>query len=183
MRKGEKQKMKKLIALSLLLCCLAGAAMADTYGLGVYTTLSSASSAYEKDGTAYDGKYEVYTNVCHVVLDEEGKIVDVWFDAVQTKLGFTTKGEVKNEAGSVVASKVELKEKYGMATYVPTAKGEWYQQVRALEQYCIGKTVAEVLSTPATASGVLEVEDLKSSCTIGVTDLLKALEMAAANAR
>lgn len=175
--------MKKLIALSLLLCCLCSVALADTYGMGVYTEISAAESAYVEDGDEYDGKYEVYTHVCHVVLDEGGKIVDVWFDAVQTKLAFTPKGEVKNEKGSVVASKVELKEKYGMATYMPTAKGEWYQQARALEQYCIGKTVAEVLSAPKTEAGALDVEDLKSSCTIGVVEMLKALEMAAANAR
>lgn len=175
--------MKKLIALALILCCFGSVALADTYGMGIYTEISEAESAYVEDGDEYDGKYTVYSHVCHVVLDEDGKIVDVWFDDVQTQLAFTAKGEVKTEAGSVVASKFELKEKYGMATYNPAAKGEWYQQARALEQYCIGKTVAEVLSAPKTEAGALDVEDLKTSCTIGVTEMLKALEMAAANAR
>jgi len=55
--------------------------------------------------------------------------------------------------------------------------------VQALEKYSIGKTVEEVLAVPTTDSGVMDVEDLKTSCTIGVNNLLKALELAAANAR
>jgi len=174
--------MKKLIALSLLLCCLTGVALADTYGMGVYTEISAAESAYVEDGDEYDGKYEVYTHVCHVVLDEEGKIVDVWFDAVQTKLGFTAKGEVKNEAGSLITSKFDLKEKYGMAAYAPNAVGEWYEQARALELYCIGKTVAEVMGT-ALEGGKAVDADLKATCSIAIDELLLALYQASLNAR
>lgn len=169
--------MKKLLALTLVLVCFASVALADTYGLGVYTTISGAKNAtVEKDG-----QYEVLSNVCAVVLDNEGKIVDVWFDVAQTKVAFNAAGEVKTEKGTIVKSKFDLKEDYGMGRRA--AAGEWYVQARALEQYCIGKTVAEVLSTPLTASGTPDVADLKTSCTIGVTDMLLALAQAAANAR
>lgn len=173
--------MKKLLALTLLLCCLTSVALADTYGMGVYTTLTAAESAYVEDGDAYDGKYQAESTVCSVVLDENGVIVNVQFDMTQIKLGFTAEGAVQAEAGTMFTSKQDLKEAYGMAAYAPA--GEWYVQVRALEEYCVGKTVAEVLATPATESGVLDVADLKTTCTIGVSNLLKALEMAAANAR
>lgn len=174
--------MKKLLAMTLVLCCcLTGVAMADTYGLGVYTEINKAQNAYVEDGDKYDGKFEVDSTVCAVVLDDNGVIVDVWFDVAQTNLGFTTEGVVNNEAGTIVPSKFEKQDAYGMAKVA--AAGEWYQQARALEQFCVGKTVAEVLALPLTEKGVAEVEDLKTTCTIKIGTYLKALEMAAANAR
>lgn len=169
--------MKKLLALTLVLCCFASVALADTYGLGVYTVVSGAQNATAEK----NGQYEVLSNVCSLVLDDNGVIKDVWFDIAQTKVGFNDKGEVTTEKGTIVKSKFELKEAYGMSTYAKT--NEWYLQARALEQYCIGKTVAEVLATPLTASGAPDVADLKTSCTIGVSDMLLALVQAATNAR
>ena len=169
--------MKKLIALILVLCCIVPVALADTYGLGVVTTVSSAQNATAEK----NGQYEILSNVCSVVLDDEGKIVDVWFDVAQTKVAFNAAGEVKTEAGTKVPSKFEKKEAYGMGARAKA--GEWYLQARAFELYCIGKTVGEVLSTPLTASGAPDVADLKTTCTIGVYEMLEALAAAAANAR
>ena len=169
--------MKKLLALTLVLCCFASVALADTFGLGVYTVVNGAQNATAEK----NGQYEVLSNVCSLVLDDNGVIKDVWFDVAQVKVGFNDKGEVTTNKGEIVKSKFELKETYGMSTYAKT--NEWYLQARALEQYCIGKTVAEVLSTPLTASGAPDVADLKTSCTIGVSDLLLALVQAATNAR
>lgn len=169
--------MKKLLALTLVLCCFATVALADTYGLGVSTKVSSATNATAEK----NGQYEILSNVCALVLDDNGVIVDVWFDVAQTKVAFNAAGEVQTEAGTVVKSKFELKEAYGMSTYAQT--NEWYVQARALEQYCIGKTVEEVLAMPLTSSGAPDVADLKTSCTIGVYELLEALAAAAVNAR
>ena len=169
--------MKKFLALTLVLCCLAGVAMADTFGMAVCTELTKASSATADAA----GQYQVESYVCSVVLDDNGVIVDVWFDVTQVKLGFDAAGAIANEAGTVFPSKFEKKEAYGMGAYAPA--GEWYVQARALEQFCIGKTVAEVLALPTTSAGALDVADLKTSCTIGVSAMLKALEAAAANAR
>ena len=169
--------MKKLLALTLVLCCFATVALADTYGMAVLTKVNGAQNATEQK----NGQYEILSNVCSVVLDDNGVIVDVWFDVAQTKVAFNAKGEVQTAAGTPVASKVALKEKYGMSTYAKT--NEWYLQARAFEQYCIGKTVVEVLTTPLTASGAPDVADLKTSCTIGVYELLEVLAAAAENAR
>ena len=175
--------MKKFLALTLVLCCLAGVAMADTFGMAVVTEVTSSSAAYVEDGDTYEGKFELETVVCAVVLDDNGVIKSVRFDMTQVKTKVSPEGAVNKVAGDTFASKVELKEAYGMKAYVPTTVGEWYEQAAALEQFCIGKTVAELKALPLTEGGVLDVADLKTSCTIEVSYLLEALELAAANAR
>lgn len=179
--------MKRMVILSLVFalavsCCLAAApASAESMGMAVYTAVTKAESAYEEDGDFYDGKYSLEIAVCTLVLDDEGKITNIRFDMTAGDLGVTAQGAVMAEAGSEWKSKMDLKEDYGMGKFAPA--GEWYIQVQALEKYCIGKTVSEVLSLSLTDSGAPDDADLKTSCTIGVNSLLKALEMAAANAR
>ena len=178
--------MKKLIGLTLVFaiavtCCLAMPVSAETMGMAVHTVVAKAENAYTDDGKTTDGKYSLETAVCTVLLDDTGKILNVRFDLTISDLGVNAQGEVLTEAGTEMKSKMDLKEAYGMGKYAPA--GEWYQQVQALEKFCVGKTVEEVLAVPTSPSGVMETEDLKTSCTIGVSDLLKALELAAANAR
>ena len=55
--------------------------------------------------------------------------------------------------------------------------------MRALESWCIGKTVEEVLATPLDESGKATDADLVSGCTVHINAQLKALEKAAANAK
>ena len=169
--------MKKLLALVLVLCCIAPMALANTSGMAVYTTVSKATNATADK----DGSYEINSNICTIVLDDEGKIVDVWFDVAQNKVAFNAAGEAKTAAGTVIPSKFEKKEAYGMKPASPIS-AEWYEQARALELFCIGKTVAEVMGT-ALEGGYPADADLKAGCTMKVADLLTALFMAAQNAR
>ena len=179
--------MKKLIGLTLLFalvitCCLAMPVKSETMGMAVHTVVAKAENAYMTEAEKTDdGGYSLETTVCTVVLDDTGKMIHVRFDMTVSDLGITARGEAMTKAGTEIRSKMDLKEEYGMGPYAPA--GEWYQQVQSLENFCIGKTVAEVLSVPTSDRGVMEAEDLKTSCTIGVNHLLKALEMAAANAR
>ena len=88
--------MKKLIAtlLVLTLCMTMGAAMADTMGLGMVTSISSTSATTEKDGTI-----QISTTACAVTLDADGKIVSIQFDVMQSpKVGVTAAGEIADTA-------------------------------------------------------------------------------------
>lgn len=177
--------MKKFLVLMLaLVCCMSVtcAALADTYGLGVYTEVEKAASAYVEDGDAYDGSFEVDSTVCALVLNDEGVIVSVQFDVGQITVKFSAEGAVLTEAGTVVLSKRDKGDNYNMVKYGGSI-AEWYQQAQAMEAYCVGKTVEEVLSMSLNEKGAPDVEDLKASCTIGVESFLKALEIAANNAR
>ncbi len=179
---------KKLFILLLAVCLVlgavsVGAASAETMGLGAYTVLAGAESAYEEDGDAYDGGYTVETTTCAVVIGDDNVIKSIRFDMTQSKLGFTAKGEVLNEANSVIASKVELKENYGMVAYAKAPAGEWYTQAAAFESFCVGKTVDEVLAFELSEDGKLVDADMKTSCSIIVSSFLQSLKLAAANAR
>lgn len=179
---------KKLLVMLLAVCLVLGAvsvgtASAETVGLGAYTVLTSVESAYEEDGDAYDGGYTVETTTCALVLGDDGKIKSIRFDMTQSKLGFNAKGEALNEANSVIASKVELKENYGMVAYAKAPAGEWYTQAAAFESFCIGKTVEEVLAFELAEDGKLVDADMKTSCSIIVSSFMQALQLANANAR
>ena len=83
-------------------------------------------------------------------------------------------------------SKKEKGDDYGMRSSSEIGK-ELFEQVEALEEYSIGKTVADVLATPTEKkddhhTAVPTDEDLKTSVTISIGDYLAALEKAAANA-
>ena len=172
--------MKKILALvlalSMVLCSVA--ALAEGYGLGVQTSIGSSKPASaEKDGTA-----QVDSTICALVVDDEGKIVSCLFDVAQTKVAFNAAGEITADMTAVIKSKQEKGDEYNMRPASPIGK-EWYEQMTALESWCIGKTVEEVLATPLDESGKATDADLVSGCTVHINAQLKALEKAAANAK
>lgn len=170
--------MKKIlfaVLMTALLLTVTAGALAAT-GLGSVTSVTVTDATAEKAGSV-----SVSTYLCAVSLDEEGRIVTVDFDAVLPAGTFDTTGA----AGEYVAepqTKNELKEGYGMKAASPIGK-EWYEQMNALEDWCVGKTVAEVLATPLNEKGAATDVDLVSGCTVHINDQLKALEKAAANAK
>lgn len=180
--------MKKTVSLvlALVLCLGVSIALADVHGLGIVTDIGSSTSAYVKDGDAYDGRVQVNTVICSVVLDDEGVIVSIHFDVAQTRVGFTVEGEVTADLEAEQLSKKELKEGYGMVGRSEIGK-EWYEQVQAFEEYCIGKTAEEIINLPTYArdeshTTVADVADLKTSCTIDVGEMIEALHKAVENA-
>lgn len=184
--------MKKFLSLSLVLAMvlvsISAVASADTKtGLGIVTSIASSKDVSEKDGEKVDGRAQVDSTICAVTIDENGVILAVSFDVAQTRVAFDAEGKVKADLAAPVASKVELGEGYGMKGASAIGK-ELFEQVAALEAFCIGKTVEEVTSMPtyerdANHTRVSDLEDLKTSCTIDVGSYLDALTKAAANAK
>lgn len=152
-----KKILSAIIAASLILS-LSACAFAAT-GLGSYTT-----------GKVADGKVSVDTYMCAVTLDENGKITGVDFDVVQASAAADT------DAAFEAQSKRELGDNYGMKAISPIGK-EYFEQMDALEAWCIGKTVEEVIA------GSADDADLKAGCTVGIANQLIVLQEAAANAR
>ena len=166
--------MKKIVALLLVLVLCMGmtSAMAEKLGTYLHTVVSTATNAGEKDGA-----FQINTTVCSVVLDDNGVIVDIEFDVAQTKLGFTAAGAVTTEKGTIVPSKEEKQDAYGMRKASAIGK-EWFEQAAALEAWCIGKTVEEVMAAPLNG-GYPTDADLVTGCTMGISDYLLALQKAA----
>ena len=176
------KKILSAIVLAALLLTVATGALAAT-GVGTVTAVSCAAATADAAGSV-----EVDTTVCAVTIDEEGKITSISFDVVQSKGTFDATGALTCEATMAPQSKKELGEGYGMGKYSPIGK-EYDEQMEALEAWCIGKTVEEVLGMKTFDRGdghhtmVPDEADLKTGCTISVGDYLKALEKAAAAAK
>ena len=165
--------MKKILSAvlaALLLMSLTMSAFAAT-GIGSYTSVKVTAATAEQAGNV-----AVDTYMCAVTLDEEGKIVAVAFDVVQSKGAFDAAGAVSGEASIEPQTKNEQGEAYGMKAISPIGK-EYYEQLDALAAWCIGKTVEEVMTLSA------DDADLKAGCTVYIGTHLLTLEKAAANAK
>ena len=177
--------MKKFLTTVLLIMALlaiATSAMAAT-GLGAITSVSLTPATADKAGSV-----SVNTTMCAVTLDDAGKIVAVKFDVVQPKAVFDAAGAASGELNAAPQTKKELKEGYGMKRVSSIGK-EWYEQAAVLEDWCVGKTLEEVLGMKTFDRGdgshnmVPDEPDLKAGCTITVGDYLKALANAVADAQ
>ena len=140
-------------------------------GVGSNTSLSM------KDASA-DAEGNTQSNVTYaiVALDADGKVVFVQTDVAQNSVKFDTEGKIVGDA-AVAPTKQQKKDAYGMKSASPIGK-EWNEQNEGFESWCVGKTLADITSTPTEANGEHMVpadEDLKTVMTIDVTAHLKAL--------
>ena len=170
--------MKKIITaalVALLLVSIASCAFAAT-GLGSYTKTTSTPATAEAAASV-----SVNVTMCAVTLDAEGKIVEIDFDVIQPKSNWET-------AVVETQTKNELKDGYGMKRVSSIGK-EYFEQLAHFENWCIGKTVADVLGMPVMDRGdgshthVPTDVDLAAGCSISLGDHFKALEKAAADAK
>ena len=132
-------------------------------GLSVFTSVadSTSASADEKGAVKFD------ITIAAVTVDDNGVIRSCSIDSVP----------------AAVASKNELGADYGMVAW-GGAIAEWDEQVAALCQYAIGKTVDELKNGAIDESGKApEGSDLASSATIYLGGFVGAIEAAAANAK
>ena len=166
---------------ALMLSLSAGALAAS--GLGSVTTMSGAGAETDKAGSV-----TINTTMCALELDDAGKITAVSFDIAQNKVGFDATGALTGELTGEHPTKKELGDGYGMKAASGIGK-EWFEQAEALEDWCVGKTVEEVVTMPTYDKGdghhtqVPDDVDLKTGCTIDMGSFLDALQKAADNAK
>ena len=166
---------------ALMLSLSAGALAAS--GLGSVTTMSGAGAEADKAGSV-----TINTTMCALELDDAGKITAVSFDIAQNKVGFDATGALTGELTGEHPTKKELGDGYGMKAASGIGK-EWFEQAEALEDWCVGKTVEEVVTMPTYDKGdgrhtqVPDDVDLKTGCTIDMGSFLNALQEAADNAK
>ncbi len=151
-------------------------------GIGaVATTSESRPASSEEYGNAgFD------TTVCALCVDDNGNILAVRFDTIEAGLGFDAAGAFTDDIDKKILTKREIGDDYGIGAVSDIGK-EWYQQIDALESWMVGKSINEVMSMKvyerdADHRHVPDEEDLKTSVTISVTDQLRALEKAYADA-
>ena len=155
-------------------------------GLGVVTSIAK-SKDYSKEGDKETLPVaQVDTVIAGATFDKDGKVVSVVIDTAQTKVNFDADLKVTNDKAAELKTKKELGADYGMIN-ASSIKKEWYEQIEALEQWMVGKTVDEIKAMKVTQRdeshpAVPDVPELTSSVTITVQDYIAAVEKAYANA-
>lgn len=117
---------------------------------------------------------EINTTIASVALNSKGEIAYAFIDAAQNK-GESKAGVVTSK--NLLSSKKQLGSDYNMKEY-GNAVAEWDEQIASLEEYAVGLKLSDLLETPL-KDGKADVEDLKSSVTIGVEGYLQAFDKAA----
>jgi hypothetical protein len=186
--------MKKLlilgIAIAMIVTVLAGCSGtgATKTGLGVVTSIAKSTDAsMDDEGTPKAGLAQADVIMAAVSIDSQGRIVSVSIDSAQVRVNFDTNGIITTDINAALKTKTELGDDYGMKARAG-AVAEWYEQIEALENWMLGKTLAQVKAMKtyekdATHKFVPDEADLKTSVTITVEGYIDAVEKAINNAK
>ena len=145
---------------------------------GDQLVLTSISSSNGSAGATkeVEGSASITSNIIAMTTDGD-VITSCIIDAVQSKAGFGTDGQLAGEVSGSVLSKAQLGEAYGLKAYSGVGK-EWNEQTDAFCEYITGKTVEEVKGIALTETTAPAEADLASSVTIAVGDFMKLIEKA-----
>lgn len=142
---------------------------ASALKLGMYIGTTQSGTDATADA---NGKAQTDSTVAAVLVDENGVIVDCILDIAQTKIAFTTAGEVLNKDAEVL-TKRQLGDDYGLAA--AATKGEWYVQAQGFCDYVIGKTADEVAGIAVDDAGHATDEALLATTTVKVGGYIDAV--------
>ena len=152
--------------------------------LGFYMTAAYASghSGSSSASADADGLAQANVDIYAVTINSEGVIVDCKIDAIQCKTNFNASGAITTDLTGEILSKMELDDEYAMRG-ASSISAEWDEQVRALEEYCIGKTPDEVAGIAVDDSGVATDADLVAGITMPLANFIDGVVNACNNAR
>jgi uncharacterized OB-fold protein len=181
-----KKGLALVLVLGMMVSVFAGCAPKDEgtvdvkLGLGSVTSTAKSRDADVDSETA--ARAQADTTIAAVAFDKDGKIVAVSIDVAQVQINFDADMKVASDKEAPILTKKELGPKYGMIGRSEIGK-EWYEQIAALEDWMIGKTIEEVKALKvkerdAAHTHVPDVPELTSSVTITVQDYLAAVEKA-----
>ena len=149
-------------------------------GLAVIPSISkSVSATAEAAGAA---EYDV--TVAAVTVDDNGVIQSCIIDSIPATVNFDTTGTITTDLATVVDTKNEKGENYGMVAW-GGAVAEWNVQVAEVAKYAVGKTVEELKNgdIDMTTGMAKDGTDLKSTATIYLAGYVYAIEAAVNNAQ
>ena len=148
-------------------------------GLAVFTSVSDSTSAVE--GTEGEIKYDI--TLAAVTVDDNGVIHSARIDSIPATLTMDNTGNITSNLTAEIPTKNELGADYGMVAW-GGAVAEWDEQVAALCDYAVGKTIDELKNGAIDESGKAPAgSDLATSATIYLGGYVNALEAAVNNAK
>lgn len=176
--------MKKLLSLLLVVIFTASAlagcgGSADSVKTGLAVVSSITKSKDVADGV---GLAQMDSAIYAVTVDNAGKIVKCVIDSVQTKINFDDTGKITTPLDTVVQTKNELGDGYGMRSSSAIGK-EWNEQAASFAAYVAGKTASEIAGIAVDAESYPTGADLTSSVTVHVGDFITGIQKAMENAK
>ena len=153
---------------------LAGCGRADS---GSTSGSSSAGVLTEASDNARTGK--IHTVAAAVLLDGEGKILDVTFDELEASISADGSGAVSMPTD--LRTKRQKGADYPLAEASSLKKG-WTEQADAFASYLKGMTAEQIAHLETDEAGKAKDADLLSHCTIAVEQYRRAVEKACTNA-
>ncbi len=142
----------------------------DSLGLSIVTT----HTTKDADGDAL-GNTKFDFSVSAVAKSADGKITACISDAIDAKATFDENGVTETKADAQFTSKRQAGDGYGMKSASSIQK-EWFEQADAFDAACVGKTAGEIAGLE---SNGYANEPLKASCSIAISDMVKAVAKAA----
>ena len=116
-----------------------------------------------------------------VTVDNAGVITSCIIDSLPVSVTLDAGGKITSDLQAQILTKNELGENYGMKKASKIGK-EWNEQVGALADYAVGKTVEELKNGAVTESGMAGA-DLASSASIYLGGFVSGIEGAVENAQ
>ncbi|TFZ39674.1 hypothetical protein E4100_07605 [Soehngenia longivitae] len=156
-------------------------------GLGhIVSIAKSKDKGTDANGNPVNPLAQADVMIAAVGFDADGKVVSVYIDSAQTKVAFDENMQLTSDVNAEVPTKRDLGTDYGMGKVSPIGK-EWFEQMDALQEWMVGKTVEEIVSMETTKRDdehptVPNVPELTSSVTMDVGEYLKIVEEAWNNA-
>jgi len=132
-----------------------------------------------KDATA--ASYDV--TIAAVLVDDSGVIRACTFDSIGADVKFDASGAITSDVNAEILTKTEKGYGYNMKAYAGS-KYEWFEQAKALADYAVGKTAAELRNGAVSENGKAPAgSDLAATATITLAGYVDAIEKAVNNAK
>lgn len=145
-------------------------------GLYISAKLSGSNASDAENGSI---SYDI--TLVAVTVDDAGVITSCIIDSLPATVSLDRNGSIVTDLNAAILTKNELGENYGMKKASKIGK-EWNEQIDALADYAIGKTVDELKNGAVTESGTPGA-DLASSASINLGGFVGGIEGAVANAQ
>jgi len=145
-------------------------------GLYISAKLSGSNASDAENGSI---SYDI--TLVAVTVDDAGVITSCIIDSLPATVSLDRNGSIVTDLNAAILTKNELGENYGMKKASKIGK-EWNEQIDALADYAVGKTVDELKNGAVTESGTPGA-DLASSASINLGGFVGGIEGAAANAQ
>ncbi len=160
----------------------------QTSTMSLKTGLGSVVSLENSRGATTDASAAAQADVtmCAASFDSDGTIISITFDVAECKVSYDAQGALTTDISAPIKTKRELGDDYNMKPASAIGK-EWYEQVDALQEWMVGKTVdevsgMEVKTVEDRGDNIPNEADLVSSVTIDVGIFLEAMKVAYDNA-